>query len=243
MHPAAAALEREDPGGRRAEQVAVVGDQQDGLPRGRDPGLQVELGGDVEEVVGLVEQQHLRVAGEEHVEHEPLALAARELRRAPRADVVEAGADDPAARRVPLALELVAAVLRPVRDRLAEAHAGVGRVAAGGQVALRGEHLLPRGAQPRRGELEQHLADRALVGADADVLRHVGERADVGVALQRLQAPGEDPQQRRLADAVGTDQADVLAAADLEGDVGEQHVAARVRVREVGDDDVRHDAA
>ena len=164
-------------------------------------------------------------------------------RGAPRADVVEPRADDRAAGRVPLALELVAAELRPVRDRLAEPHAGVGRVPARLEVALGGEHLLPRRAQPRGRELEEHLADRARVRADADVLRHVGEGADVGVALDRLEPAGEDPQQRRLADAVGADEADVLAAADLEGDVGEEQVAAGMRVGEVGDDDVRHDAA
>ena len=82
VHPAAAALQREDPGGRRAEQVAVVGDEQDRLPRGGDPRLEVELGGDVEEVVGLVEQQHLRVAAR----RAPRARAA--CARRPRAAVV-----------------------------------------------------------------------------------------------------------------------------------------------------------
>ena len=242
VHPAAAALEREDPRGRRAEQVAVVGDEQHGLLRGGDARLERELRRHVEEVVGLVEEQDLRVAREEHLEHEPLALPAGELGGAPRTDVVEARADDRAAGGVPLALELVAAELRPVRDRLAQAHAGVGRVPARVEVALGGEHLLPRRAQPRGRELEEHLPHRALVRADADVLRHVGERADVGVALDRVEPAGEDPQQRRLADAVGADEADVLAAADLEGDVGEEQVAAGMGVGQVGDDDVRHDA-
>ena len=44
----------------------------------------------------------------------------------------------------------------------------------------------------------------------------------------------------RLADAVRADEPDVLPGRDLERDLGEQQVAARVRVREVGDDDVRH---
>ena len=242
MHPAAAALEREDARGRRPEQVAVVGDEQHGLLRGRDPRLQRKLRRHVEEVVGLVEEQDLCVAREEHLEHEPLALPAGELGGAPRTDVVEARADDRAAGGVPLALELVAAELRPVRDRLAQAHAGVGRVPAGLEVALGGEHLLPRGAQPRGRELEEHLPHRARVRADADVLRHVGERADVGVALDRVEAAGEDPQQRRLADAVGADEADVVAAADLERHVGEEQVAARMGVGQVGDDDVGHDA-
>ena len=158
MQPAAAALEGQDAGRRRAQQVAVVADQEDRLARRRDPALELELGGDVEEVVGLVEQQHLGVAGEQHLEHEPLALAARERARRAGADVVQPGAHDPAAGGVPLPLELVAAELRPVADRLPEPHPGAGRVRAGGQLALGGSHPLARLAQPRRRQLEQQLA-------------------------------------------------------------------------------------
>ena len=123
VDPGPVRLEREDRVRRRAEQVAVVADQDDRLLRGGDPLLQRELGRHVEEVVGLVEQQHGGVGGEQDLEHELLALAAGELRRVARADLVEPGADDPAAGRVPLALELVAAQLGPVADRLAEPHA------------------------------------------------------------------------------------------------------------------------
>ena len=54
-----------------------------------DPLLELELGRDVEEVVGLVEQQHVGVGREEHVEHELLALAAREGTGGPLGDLVE----------------------------------------------------------------------------------------------------------------------------------------------------------
>ena len=80
VHPRAAVLEREDRADRRAEQVAVVADQQRSVLRdSRDPPLELELRGHVEEVVGLVEQQHRRLAGQQHLEHEALALAARQL--------------------------------------------------------------------------------------------------------------------------------------------------------------------
>ena len=145
---------------------------------------------------------------------------------------------------VPLPLELVAAELRPVADRLAEPHARAGRVGAVRQLALRGEHPRPGVAQPRRRRLEQQLAHRPPgVRADADVLRHVGEGADVDVALGRRELAGEDAEQRRLADAVGAHQPDVLPGRDLERDLAEQLVAARVGVREVGDGDVRHGSA
>ena len=241
VQPGAVRLEREDRVARRAEQVAVVADQQHRLARRGDPRLELQLGGDVEEVVGLVEQQHLRLALEQDVEHEPLALAARELRRRAPADVVERRADDPPARRVPLPLELVAAELGPVRDRLAEPHAGPGGVRAGVELALRGEHPRPGVAQPRGRRLQQQLAHGAArVRPDADVLGHVREGPDVDVALRGRQLPGEDAEQRRLADAVGTHQPDVLPGGDLERDLAEQQVAAGVGVGEVGDGDVRH---
>ena len=136
VRPGAARLQRQDRVGRRAEQVAVVADHHDRLLRGRDPPLELQLGGHVEEVVGLVEQQHRRLAGEQHLEHQPLALAARELRRQARPDLVEPGADDPAAGGVPATLELVAAQLGPLADRLAQPHSRARGVGAGGELAV-----------------------------------------------------------------------------------------------------------
>jgi membrane associated rhomboid family serine protease len=89
--------------------------------------------------------------------------------------------------------------------------------------------------------VQQQLTHRAAaVGPDAHVLSHVGERADVDVAVVGGQDPGEHAEQRRLADAVGSNQADVLPGRYPERDVGEQQVAARVGVGEVRDDDMGH---
>jgi hypothetical protein len=107
---------------------------------------------------------------------------------------------------------------------------------------LRGEHPLAHRPQAGGRQFEEHLAHRTLLGAHPDVLGHVGVGADVRVALEGLQPPGEDLQERRLADAVGPDQAHVGTGAQLEGDVGEEQIAAGVRVSEVGDDHVGHDA-
>ena len=89
-----------------------------------------------------------------------------------------------------------------------------------------------------RGGLEQQLAHR-LRPILADVLRHVGgAAADTDLAVLRLQLAREDPQQRRLADAVGADEAGVLTRPQLERHLAEQQVATGVGVGELIDDDV-----
>ena len=115
VHPAAAALQREDPGRRRAEQVAVVGDQQDRLLRGRDPAppapaWRARRGScRARRAAAPARRRRSSTSSTSRLRSPPESAVVRA-----GADVVEAGADDPAAGRVPLALELVAAVLRPV---------------------------------------------------------------------------------------------------------------------------------
>jgi hypothetical protein len=79
VDPGAVALQRDDRVDGGGEDVAVVGDHQDRLGGGGDAPLELALGRDVEEVVGLVEQQQRGVGAEQVLEHEPLALAAGEL--------------------------------------------------------------------------------------------------------------------------------------------------------------------
>ena len=217
-----------------------MADQHDRLARSGDPRLQLELCRDVEEVVGLVEQQHRGVTLKQHVEHEPLALAAREVGAGARTDLIESGANDPPAGGVPLALQLIATELGPVADRLTQPHPGPGWICTGGEFPLGREHPLACVAQPRGRSSQQQLAYRAAAGADADVLRHVGERADINVALVRGQLAREYTEQRRLTDTVRADEPDMLSGRDLERHFGEQHVAAGMGVREIGDNDVRH---
>jgi hypothetical protein len=68
VRPRPVGLERENRVRGRAQQVAVVADQHDRLLRRGDARLELELRRDVEEVVGLVEQQHPGVALEQDVE-------------------------------------------------------------------------------------------------------------------------------------------------------------------------------
>jgi len=61
-----------------------------------------------------------------------------------------------------------------------------------------------------------------------------------GVAFIRPQHAHQKPQQRALADAVGSDQSDVLTGGDPERDIGEQELAARVGVGEAGGRNMSH---
>jgi len=219
-----------------------VGDHQDRLARLADRPLELELGRDVEEVVGLVEQQHVGVGAQQHVEHELLALPARERHRRPVSQRVEPGPGDPPARHIPLRLELIAAQRRPVRDRLAQRDPRHRDIATRGGELILGRRDRTSGASQLLGrERQQQLAHRLPAAVDADVLGHRQQPAAVrGLALGGLQLAGNDPQQRRLADAVDPDQARVRAGRELERDLGEQLVAARMRIAQIGHGHVCH---
>ena len=122
MYPGAVAFQGHDRPHRAGEHLAVVRDHQDRLLGRPHTALECQLGRYIEEVVGLVEQQNLGVGGEQHVEHELLALAAGKRPRWPIGNLGKRGVHDPAARGVPLALEFIAAERGPVGDRLSELH-------------------------------------------------------------------------------------------------------------------------
>ena len=89
VRPRAARFERHDLRRGRGEELTVVADVQDRLVRRPQLVFETSLRGDVEEVVGLVEQQHVVGAPQEHLQREPLLLAARERRDRPLADLRE----------------------------------------------------------------------------------------------------------------------------------------------------------
>ena len=103
-------------------------------------------------------------------------------------------------------------------------------------------HILGGGPDPRRGDAAQQVGDRRLVAeAGADHLTHHAEPAGAGHdAGVRHQVAGDDPEQRRLARAVGADQRDLDILADAEGHVIEQHPAVRQLVAHSCDVDVSH---
>ena len=65
-------------GRRRREQLPVVADVEHRLGRSHELAFEPALGVDVEEVVGLVEEQDVVVAAQQHLEGDPLLLAAGE---------------------------------------------------------------------------------------------------------------------------------------------------------------------
>jgi hypothetical protein len=78
VRPRRATLDGHHPIGRLRQQFPVVRDVEDGLLRFGEPGLEPPLGRHVQEVVRLVQQQHLVVAAQQQFQREALLLAARQ---------------------------------------------------------------------------------------------------------------------------------------------------------------------
>ena len=91
------------------EHLAIVADVEHGLARGAQRFLELPLGGDVEVVVGFVEQEHLLIAAEQHLEREPLLLPTAQRCYEPVPHRLEGLADAALAAHVPGDLGFVAA--------------------------------------------------------------------------------------------------------------------------------------
>ena len=120
-----AQLDGDDPGRGVVEQLAVVADEQDRLVGVADPLLEPDLAGHVEEVVGLVEEQDLVGTLEEVLQHEPLLLAAAEGRQGAVLGAVVGQAEAAHRADVPDDLEVVAAGVGVLRQRLGVAELGL----------------------------------------------------------------------------------------------------------------------
>ena len=168
VRPRAARFESHDFRGGRGEELAVVADVQDRLVRRPQLIFEPSLGGDVEEVVGLVEQQHVIGAAQEHLQREPLLLTARERRDRPIADLREIHAERLGEAGVPEHLGVVSARVAPAAQRLRVLQRSI-RVAR----ALRDDAL-------GIGELGGGLAERGCGKRDEERPhgRVVADRAD-----------------------------------------------------------------
>ena len=82
MRPRAVPFERDDRVRRLGEELSIMADVQDGLVRPVSA-LRASVSRDVEEVVGLVEQQDVGIGTQQRFEREPLLLAARQLAHEP----------------------------------------------------------------------------------------------------------------------------------------------------------------
>ena len=141
VRPGAGCLDRDDLGGAGGQQLAVVADEQHGLPGGVELAFQPPLGGHVEEVVGLVEHEDVVLSAQQVLERQSFLLAAAEGSQRPVGNVAEVDTEGAAARLVPSHLDVVATRVAPGAERLGVSHR-IGRRSAsapapGGRAACR----------------------------------------------------------------------------------------------------------
>ena len=175
------------------EQLAVVADEQDRLVGLLDPPLEPDLAGHVEEVVRLVEQQHLVRPGQQVLQHQPLLLAAGERAQLAVLGAVVGHAEALDGADVPGDLELVAARVGVLGQRVGVGELGL-LVVGLHQRPLAPVDLGRGGADPGRAHREQQVGDGRL-GAEpgADHLPHHPEPAGAGDrAGVRRELAGDD---------------------------------------------------
>ncbi len=120
-----AELDGDHPGRGVVEQLAVVADEQDRLLRLVDPLLEPGLAGYVEEVVRLVEEQHLVGPPQQELQHQPLLLTAGEGGQLAILRPVEGQPERGSGADVPDHLDVVAPGVGPLRERRRVAHLGL----------------------------------------------------------------------------------------------------------------------
>jgi hypothetical protein len=228
---AVAAVELEDPAGDVVEEVAVVGDRDDGALVVLEVPLEPGHRQGVEVVGGLVEQQDVGLPDEQPAQRDPPPLAARQhvdhgVRRRAAQGVhgeLESGVELPGADRLDLLLDLGLAVEHLLH--LVVVH-GLGE--ALGQGVELGEQGLGLG-RALLDDLPHRLAglERGLLLEQAD--RVAGRPHDL--AVRGLLGPGHDAQQRALAGPVEAEDADLGAVEEAERDVA-QHLLLAVGLRD-----------
>ena len=224
-------LELGDLPDRLVEQVAVVGDDEHRAVEVLDELLDDPPASDVEVGLGLVEQQHVGRLHEAGGERDELALAAAERARGP----VEVLLGEPE--------------IAQVTDGVAAGGVGAEALDQGGLALEHAAHAVEVGDERRVGELgldaPQLLLERGGLGPRGGedlahgalvAVHHLVQVGDAGAAAQRHRAgvrvllAGQHLQQRRLARAVGADQADARPRAELEiGAVEDQAAAEGLR--------------
>ena len=240
VHPDGAALDGHDPVGNCGQQFPVVADEKDRLGRLAQPILEPALSRHVEVVVGFVEQQHLVRAAQQHFQGQALLLAAGQRRELAVLAILEGQPDRGHRHRVPQHLDVVAARVAPVGQRVGVVELGA-LVLALHQHELRGLETLPGVLDPRRGEPDQELLHRGRIAHGADELPHHTEpaRSPHCAALGR-QVARDDAQQGGLAGSVRPHQGSLAALADPEADTVEQQPPVGQGVADTCDIDVPH---
>ena len=224
-------VELEDPAGHVVEEVAIVRDRDDRAgvllqevlePRNR---LRVEVVG------GLVEQQQIGVTEEQAAERDAAALATGE-----RGDVGVAGrkpqrvhrdleraVEVPRVHGVDLVLELTL-----LRDQLVEVGVGLPH--------RRAHRLEAREEIARLGDAVGDVAEHVLGGIEGRFLLEETDRetgSEAGLAGVPVVLAGHDPQQRRLARAIGAEHPDLGARVHRDVDSAQHLAIGRVETRAV----------
>ena len=232
--PGRAALDGHHPVGGLGQQLPVVRDVEHGLVDFAQPALQPPLGRYVEEVVRLVEQQHLVGAAQQQLKREPLLLPARECPHRTRPSWLPGQVERADAGGVEEHLGVVPAGLAPGRDRLGVAQLSLlGRASrtrprasaaciARSAAASRTPAARTAGAASE-GEAQDRRAERvpAIMPMNCRITPRPPARAIAPSVTGR--SPATILKQRRLAGAVRPDQGHLGALADPEGHVGEEH--------------------
>ena len=207
-----------------------------------EPRLEPALGGHVEVVVGLVEDEHLVGSAQQRLEHDALLLPAGQRRHLAPLGPLERRAEGGDGADVPERLPLVAADVAPVGERLRVVELVLLGLALHhrelGAVDLEG-----RPANPVGRDRDEQVAHRAVVADLADELPHHAQATAAGHgAVGCREVTGQDPQQRGLAGAVGADERDLGALAHPEGDVAQQASPVRQGEAHGVDVEVAHES-
>ncbi|MCY1230932.1 hypothetical protein D9M72_433660 [compost metagenome] len=217
-----------------------MADEENGLLGLVQLGLEPALARDVEVVIRLIEEQQLVGTGKECLQHQPLLLAAGKARRRAVLRAVERQSQRGHADLVPDGLDVVAAGVPPVHDRLGVLHLG-GLVVVLHHGHLGVVHGAGSGRQGGRRRGDEEVADCGVIPDLAHELAHdahVPGPADH--AFIRHKVAGNDTEKRGLARSVGSDQSRLGAVRNLEGHPVQQLRAVGEEVIDIGNVNMSH---
>ena len=237
----AASLDGDDPLGGPGQQLAVVADEEHRLAGLGQLLLQPALAGDVEVVVRLVEQEHLVGAAQQRLEHQPLLLAAGQRGHSAPLGPDPGGAQAPPCSRCPRAPRPRTRPRRPSRRAPARSASWAGS-SSRSIMASSAASTAWAAARIRAGATESSRSRTVLSSRTLPTNCRITPRpaaAHHGPG-RGGEVPGDDPQQRRLARAVGADQGHHGALAHPERHVVEQHASIRKRAADRVDLEVPH---
>ena len=217
---AAAVVELEDPAGDVVEEVAVVGDDQDGARIVAQMAFQPVHAFGVEMVGRLVEQQQLGLVEQQPAERDAAAFAAGELGHV---GVVRRAAQR-VHRQIDLAVEIPQVLGVDLVLELGHFVGGLVRIIGRDLVVAVEQRLLG-------GDALHHVLAHGLFRIELRLLLQVADArafGDPALAGEVLVDAGHDAQQRRLAGAVDAEHADLGVRVEGQMDVIQHLLGGRI---------------